>query len=217
MKSISDLVGQVKISQRLNNSLAFKNIELSASNYESLMSKLSMLDWQKTSSMDKKAVQKKIQTANESVTREMQAASNQLLSKLASQQDKLEQASKATHTDLAIAGMLAGKTANQLFEIGCQSASAARILTSTDAGVFGGLSREQVNTLRKHAAPAQFAEVEETEKAIDTLIRLKSTLDAAHGYNEIKFSANGNEQKIAGILNDEAVEEAAEESEQETE
>ncbi|QDF75933.1 MULTISPECIES: hypothetical protein [Shewanella] len=213
MKSISDLVGQVKIAQRLNNTLAFKNIELAASNYESVMSRVGTVDWAKASVQDKKAVQKKIQNANENVLREMKSASNKLLSKLANQQDKFEQNAKPTHSDLALAGMLAGKAPNELFEIGCSSRSAARLLFGTDAGVFGGLSKEQIQTLAKHAAPDDFAEIQATEESINTLIRLKETLDGAHLANEMAFSVSDNDRKLAGILDDEPEQEGEEPAE----
>lgn len=213
MKSISDLVGQSKVAGRLHDTLMFKGIEQAAERYESVINKLGAVDMGKLAAADKQAIYKRIESANESVTREMQQLSNKLLSNLAAAQDKFETNSRPSHTDYQLAALMAGKSTQELLSIAFNSKAAAKLLYGTDAGVIAGLSPDQIKGLAKYAAPAEFAEIEAVEKSLNTVIKFKDVLDKAHFAHTANFAASGNDKKVLSILDDETAEESEEPTE----
>ncbi|ORT50712.1 hypothetical protein ST37_08310 [Vibrio sp. qd031] len=200
--SMNDLVGQAKVSTRLNDTTLFNGVIAQAEAYTAYSEKLNTIDMAKVSSSDKQDLFNKLEKHQKQLDQAFEQVGHELLKVGTQAQQMFETSIKPTPNDFALAGLLQGKSAPELLEVAHSSPAAARLLHGSDAGKMAGLDSEAVASLAKYAAPKSFAEVERVNALIDSAGKLKATATQAHQAQVGKFHITHTENKVLDALND---------------
>ncbi|WP_133152827.1 hypothetical protein [Vibrio breoganii] len=201
MKTISSFGGEALIAGRLSGRDTFTNLHNHAESYQAFISKLDGVNLQKLSSADKQAVYTKMNGRFDAIGNEMRKTGEKLLNAQITAKQTFDMARKPSSEDMALIPLMANKTTQQLLESAYQSPEIARVL-SGPAGTAIGLDKDTIDGLGQYAAPQAYSALKEIEGDLDTLIKLKGSLDQARVSETARLQPSEAQSKVNDALSD---------------